>query len=227
MRHLSALPVRLFRCQMKKRREHKTQTRNFSLRLIWLLHLPLCSQCHGMHHLWTDHQRPTAMRLILKPLLHLCLVSKPKPYRGHNWVALGLQAETLQLQVQVMTLHKKNMTSGTRHSIGQQSQAKLTCNCLPGKQQMYLTADYNRTLAEHTWTQVTHYELVCVLFDGNQAASSSSACMAHHLCNCASDLTAQRSAVLLHSIEQCCHLLHWHVMSQEIPPIQALVSYRF
>jgi hypothetical protein len=108
-----------------------------------------------------------------------------------------------------------------------QCQAKLTCNCLPGKQQMYLTADYNRTLAEHTWTQVTHYELVCVLFDGNQAASSSSACMAHHLCNCASDLTAQRSAVLLHSIEQCCHLLHWHVMSQEIPPIQALVSYRF
>ena len=210
---------------MRKRRKHRTQTRTSSLRLIWLLHLPLCSQCPGTHHLWTDHQRPTAMRLILKLLLHPCLVSKPKPYRGHNWQMVhlpGLQAETLQ----PMTLHKMSMTFGIRHSISQLSQAKLTCNCLLGKQQMYSTADYNRTLAEHTWTQVTyHDELACVLFYEHQAASSLSACVARHPCSCAGDSTAEQSALLLHGVEQCCHLLHQHVMSQDIPAIQTLVVF--
>ena len=181
------------------------QTRNVSLRLIWLLHLPLCSQCHGTHLLWTDRQHPTAVRLILKPLLHPCLVSKPKACTGHSWQMMHLprlQAETLQ----PVTLHKIIMTSGIRHSISQQSQAKLTSNCLLGKQQMCLTADSNRILAERIWTQVTYHDdpayvlfnrksrciKLWVLSNVDCAAFNSPACVARHLCSRASDSSAQR-----------------------------------
>ena len=79
----------------------------------------------------------------------------------------------------------------------------------------------------HLDTGKYHDELAGILFDGHQAASSSPACVACHLGTCASDSSAEPSALLLHGTEQCCHLLHWHVMSQRYHIYKTLLLHRF